>query len=509
MADFFCGSVQYAAVAQWAATTAFSIGDIRRQLAAPTAGNERVFRCTTGGTSGGAEPSWNLGAGATTTDGTVTWTEITGSSTYNTLGGTWSAPFARMRTAASRMAAGDRLFVRNDHSATEAAAVTITFPGTLTSPNQVLGVDSAGALAVGANELTTGNSDIAVSGCLYIYGIRLDCGSGANSPGLRFGNSSGGSAEQIVSEDCYFAMNATGAFAFIYLRADGASKGDQRHIRPRFRLGSTTNQYVVLSGGEMRIQGGQILSGGSSPAALFSLNSARPVMIDGFDFSGFSASIDIFSGGFGGGKGILRNCKLPASWTGSMFNNPPASLERAEAYNCSDGDQNYKITVEDDRGTMREETTIVRTGGASDGTTPISWRIATTADASYPSRVFRSPEIFTRIDTVGSPVTITVDIIRDSITNLTNAEVWIEVQYLGNSGFPLSSFITDAKADVLASAADQTASSATWTTTGMANPNEQQLSVTFTPQEAGVAIVTICVARASTTLYADPVAQLS
>lgn len=510
MADLFCSSAQWTAVTAWAATTAYSIGNIRRQLAAPTAGNERVFRCTTAGTSGGSEPAWNLGAGATTTDNTATWTEITGSSTYNSLGGSWTAPFARMRTAASRMAAGDRLFVLNDHAATEASAVTITFPGTLTSPNQAIGVDSAGAIARGASESTTGNSGLTITsgGAVYLDSLRFNCGSGANAPNLTVGGLGGGSSEQVQTKDCDFALGGTGAFAAIFFRADGSSKGESRHVNPRFSFGAATH-FIGSNGSHLYVKGGGALAGTANANAVFTFNSTRKMEIDGFDFSGYHAAIDLFYQGFNGGHATLRNIKLPASWTGTLFNSSPASFERVEAYNLSDGDQNYKLWIEDDRGTCREETTLVKTGGASDGDTPLSWRIVTTADAEYPMRVFRSPEIFKRIGTVGSPVTITVDILRDSATNLTDAEVWIEVQYLGTSGFPLGNFVTDAKADVLASAADQAASTATWTTTGMSNPNEQKLEVTFTPQEKGVAIVTVCVARASATLYVDPMAQLS
>lgn len=59
----------------WLASTAYVIGD----LVIPTnfASTNKIFRCTTAGTSGGTEPSWNTGANATTSDGGVTWTETT------------------------------------------------------------------------------------------------------------------------------------------------------------------------------------------------------------------------------------------------------------------------------------------------------------------------------------------------------------------------------------------------------------------------------------------------
>ncbi len=53
----------------WAATTSYSVGDIRR----PTTWNNRIFECVVAGTSGGSEPSWDTTLGNETTDSGVTW----------------------------------------------------------------------------------------------------------------------------------------------------------------------------------------------------------------------------------------------------------------------------------------------------------------------------------------------------------------------------------------------------------------------------------------------------
>lgn len=157
---------------------------------------------------------------------------------------------------------------------------------------------------------------------------------------------------------------------------------------------------------------------------------------------------------------------------------------------------------------MISETTLVRTGGASDGTTALSWKVVSDTTATF-NRPFITQEIVQWNETTGSSVTATVEILHDSATNLTDAEVWVEVMYLGTSGVPLGEWISDRKADVLASAADQTTSGATWTTTGMSNPNKQKLSVTFTPQEKGFVHARVCIAKASKTLYVCPKLELS
>ena len=69
------------AVAAWVASTAFSLGDIRRASSDQLTG--LFFKCTTAGTSAGSEPSWPTDIGSTVTDNNVVWTAI--SSVYEEL----------------------------------------------------------------------------------------------------------------------------------------------------------------------------------------------------------------------------------------------------------------------------------------------------------------------------------------------------------------------------------------------------------------------------------------
>jgi hypothetical protein len=59
-------------MARWAKSTAYPLGIVVN----PTAGNGHIYRCTVAGNSAATEPTWPTTAGATVTDGSVTWKEF-------------------------------------------------------------------------------------------------------------------------------------------------------------------------------------------------------------------------------------------------------------------------------------------------------------------------------------------------------------------------------------------------------------------------------------------------
>lgn len=506
MAIWYCSSVGYTAVTAWAASTAYSIGDIRRPTAA-AANSERVFRCTTAGTSGGSEPTWVNTKAATTTDNTVTWTEITGNSTYNTTTN-FAAPHARITALGSWMAAGDFGYLANNHGETIANNIVFVAPGTAAAPNILLSIDPATGLeANGASVATTGTtSQIFMQGDFYAKGITIN--SGENSPGATGIHLARSAGARQVYENCDFILSNASATASIMLGLSNDSNvGSVDMINCRFKFGATGATVRVI--GNLKIRGGGIISGSaaitnfltwSGPA---SSRQSTILDVEGFDFTGLATALNLTTGSTGdqNGKVTFSNCKMPASWSGLLT---ASTLDYAgasvDAWNIAATDINYVFWHERFEGSVKQDTATYMTGGSTDGTTAFSIKMASSADAEFPAHVLYTPDMVVRNETTGSAKTATVEITHSAAADLTDAEIWLEVMYLGTSGFPLSTLVTDRVATILGTPVDQTTSTQAWTNAGT---RKQKLAVTFTPQEKGDFIWRVALAKASTTVYVN------
>lgn len=431
-------------------------------------------------------------------------------------GTTWALAKAKLSGAAAIDAAGDTVYVSASHSETNSgASVTLAWAGTNASPVKVVCVDDTGDPATPTAEATTGVFDISsinsltITGAVYMSGLTFKVGSGGGS-----GNAFitvGDDAKSQHYKDCSFQMLNNDNSGGNRLGIGGTSGGGQDYgIVTKFE--NCTAKWTHPSGGIygtgiFHWKGGSILSGSATPISFFKrCSNGFNALIENVDFSNFTTpdfGCDHQAGDCY--KIVFRNCKIPA---GTTISTPDTYGSSIEMFNCDSADTNYRLFCKYYEGSVVQETTIVRTGGATDGTTPISWKMDTTANAEFPHLVLRSPEIVAWNDTTGSAITVTVEVVHDSkgsgtSSAMTDKEMWLEVQYLGTSGVPLGSSVSDG-AGLLATAADQTSSSATWTTTGLTTPVKQKLSVTFTPQKKGAIHARVCMAGVSDTAYIDP-----
>lgn len=417
-------------------------------------------------------------------------------------GSTWALAKATIAGAAGIDAAGDVVYVSSSHNESPATAQIWAWAGTLASPVRILSVDDSAepptTYSAGAQVSCQDNLTIANTGAVTIAGLELKCGFGVSTS--KNMTMSPGVGVTIFLRDCVLRCETTNVTSIIQV---GGNNGYVEWEDVDVKMNGTAHR-IDVSSGNFIWNGGALLSGSITASTFFgAVAVGSTVRISGLDLSNASSSVNLFNSTNRQVSVICRNIRLPASWSGSFYSGTPGVGSRFEFYNCDVGDTNYRLHVADYFGTIVSETTVVRSGGASDGVTPLAWKLVSSSTVAYRYYALSTPEIVADVTSTGSSLTATVEIITDNVT-LTDAECWLEIQYLGTSGYPLSSFASDAKSDLIGSASNQATSTETWTTTGLTTPVKQKLSVTFTPQEAGFVHAVVKLAKPSTTVYVDP-----
>lgn len=423
-------------------------------------------------------------------------------------GADWANAYTTLAAAISGKAAGDIFYVSEDHAETTAGSITLTFPGTVANPNKVICADHAGTVppvaadlrataainSSGANSINLGGGGVHCDGVIFQAGV-----SSSGTATINVGN---GNNFSHTLKNCSLRIAATGSTS-------------------RINWGSLDSSYVTLenttvsfanAGQAIKIVGKATWSNtpsallGTIPTTLFISGNnadAQVAEIRGIDLSAAGSGKTIVGTGAGPTAAYtFIDCKLNAAVTLAAT---PSNQGAAEIdYVRSGSSGNYRQARFRYSGTLIEETTIVRTGGASDGTTPIAWKIVTTANA-YWTVPFEAPPIAIWNDTTGSPVTATIEGIWGGGAVPNDDEIWVEAEYLGDASSPQGSFVNDSKANVLSTAAGQAAGSGTWG----GSTTKFKLEVTFTPQQKGLVLLRVKAAKVSSTFYVDPKVTLS
>lgn len=500
-------STGYYAVAQWAAAHTYGAGSIVRQLAAPSVGNERCFRTAAGGISSAVEPTWVLTKGSSSpTDGTVTdWLEVTGNSTYS-----WTAPHARAATAASFMAAGDNLYTSSASAETQASTTTITFPGVNSNLCRWMSVGTTNTpptgtdVLAGASVTTTGTSTLANAGPVAIYGVTFNCGTGSTAANLTLG----ATCLRQLYDTCAFALVTTG-------NATLTINNNIEFVNTSVSFAAVGQKIFSAAGILVWRDTAAPISSATIPTSLLDISAnTSNILLKGLDFSAMGSGKNLIAipGANAGVRNIQAiNCRLGAS--ANFVSGAATSWSTfADLIITDSGATGYRQERYWYQGTLTTDTVVVLTGGASDGTTPISWKVASTANNKrfIPFECF---EIVQWNSVVGSSKTATIQFLTDTATDatLTNADVWIEAHVLNNASYPLAALVTSAPANQLTTGTTLTAGVGTssWVTTGITTPNSQQVSVTFTQQIPGYVRFVVKVGRASlATLRVNPLVAI-
>lgn len=513
-------STGYYAVPVWTALTAYvstangGRGDYIRQATAPTVGNERVFRCTTSGTSLASEPGFALTKNATTTEAAgPVWTECTGQELdQGPVAGVWTAPHARLANAfvATWGAAGDSFFVASNHAETRATAMTLTSPGTPpATPCYVYCVTQttvppvSANLTTGAAISTTGASNIVFGGSQNtdFSGCSFVSGDAANTASITMN----GNSTVLCFRNCALTLGNTSGSSIFYIGASNVNS-EFLFVNSIFTFGSVAGQFINGAHfGRVRFISGSIAGGAIKPTSVFASARASELLLRGVDLSDFGSGVTLMGAGNGAGVTVLQDCAFGASVT--VAATPSNRAHRVYVVRSDSAGTNYRHEQYTYLGTQTVETTIVRTGGASDGTTPIAWKIVTTANSKWIAPYECLP-IGIWNDTTAADVTVTLYGIWGGGAVPNNDDIWMEVGYLGSAATPIQSLVTASKADNLAAGAALTTDASAWG----GSTTKFKISCTLSgpqPAQKGTMYIYVKAAKTSSTFYIDPLAVLS
>jgi hypothetical protein len=423
-------------------------------------------------------------------------------------GSSWANAFTTLTAAFVTEAAGDTLYVAHDHSESTAGAVTLTSSGTAINVTKIVCVNRAGSVPpvsadrrATAQVATTGANSITLNGIAHYDGIIFSAGSSTNSASILVTQTQGTFHR---FDNCSLRIAGTNAVQGITLGAAGVGGDYVEFNNTTVSFGHTSANITAYAKFKWRNTPSALL--GTIPTTLFVPSGSRGGSVEcvGVDFSAAGSGKQIVGAGASqSGAFTFVDCKFDAAATLSIV---PGSAGAADPdfIRCGSSGVNYTIRRHRSTGLLTEETTIVRTGGASDGTTPIAWKIITTTDSNY-SMPFECPPIAIWNDTAGSPVTATVEGIWGGGAVPNDDDVWLDVEYLGDASSPQGSFVNDGKADLLATAAGQASSTETWG----GSTTKFKLGVSFTPQQKGWVYARVKCVKPSSTFYIDPLVTLT
>lgn len=421
-------------------------------------------------------------------------------------GTTWALAKATLAGAFAIAAAGDTIYVSQVHAETQASGITLTSPGTIASPVRVIcgndGATPPTALATTATISSTGASS-AISfgaGFTYYYGITFSVADSTNPGNITVGSTN--ASRKNIFERCVLKINGSNGSSRISFH--GASAGNLKQevwlIDSTFQFGQAA-QGLIFNAGDFKWTGSASTTAGTVPTTLLlqpSTTLPARVLIRGVDLSPLGSSNIINLAQTSNFEALIENCKLGSSF--SLVTGTIGGATYVTCVNNDSGDTNYKFERQSYQGNISHEIIIVRSGGSSNGVTPFSRKMVSSANTKFFDPLESIPITFYNTST-GS-ITVEAEIVTDNVT-LTDAEAWIEVSYPGTSGFPLYLVSSDRATNILTTPANQTTSTVTWTTTGLTTPVKQVLSVTFTPTKAGPIRARVMLAKASTTMYVD------
>lgn len=437
-------------------------------------------------------------------------------STHLNTTGSVTSPFetwAKANTAptVTGLSAGDYLLVDSAYNTVQ-AGISLTFPGTPSSPNIVHsgtpGATSGETAYVAGALFASSTTTATFNGSYKARGITFQAQS-ASSHDLNIGTASGNC---VTLDDCKIRHTGAGGSSTITMGSLGSGTGGYINIRNSTIKFASTGQTLALNQ-KVDIDGLTVESGSSNPTNFITVDTgghAANIDIRGLDLTNFTSwSGNIFAAStYGGNKVKLRDVTFPAAGSPNLTGALKAG-DHIEMWNYGSGSTSYKFWIEDYCYTAKDNTSIYVTGSSVSGQA-LSYKVDTSANCSV-ANVGRLYLGRVALNQTSGSYTEKVLIARDgSATAFLDSELYTECEYLGTSGKPMGVNVNDA-CDLLtqinSGGTAQASDSTPWTGLGGTNVT-QKLDVVLNPKFGAYVDVYVCFVKASITAYVHPIPSI-
>lgn len=426
-------------------------------------------------------------------------------------GASWATCYNTWAQVASAgiLTASNRLFVGADANITDpGAALTITGPTSGTPApiiSSTVGSGTTVSYAVGTGkQIDTDSGAYAVTfdGSFALYGIRVVSGAAINL--------TADANEQMFTSGCKF-LPAAGAQIAIGTSSTASSLHKNITIDLSQDTGSTGTDVVTWTGGYIEITGLTISNGSNRTGQLFGQCPAGLAVVSGIDMTSCTGSgFDLLDARTG--AVFISNVITDATWSAISVVTDQGGFYSIT--NIGPADAPTALYIGNYLGSIVSSAAIYRTGGASVEGEATAWLVATTASCAE-GAPYHTPWVY-GVTTAGSK-TFGAYITNDT-ADFTDAEVWLEVQYLSTEDEAIWALATDQRATIITTAAAQTDdTTSVWV--GLNNSGQgladymQKLSITATVGEAGQYRARVAVGVASIAgsryFYIDPKVTVS
>ena len=347
MADWYVSSAAYAAMPQWQATHAYTVGQIIRPLTAQAFTYAMVMRCTGAGNSSSTEPNWPTQIPGNNNSfiepgGTVTWQNVAGQSTYG-----WGAAAPNLFSITAfgngaRTTVGDRVFLSSDHSETSANVYSVYLSNAY-GIFSVISVNRAGSVPPVAADALSGAA-INYNGSVnwsfdpntnnYWQGITFTLG----GTGISIALSNGGIKSHYF-KNCAFVFTTSVTGGLIYVLNSTQITFDNTTVQ--FNAANQTFKFANSYPVDFRWINTPAALPGTVPTILFtgggSSSPGTLVTCRGVDLSAVTTTLYYGGGAANFGKILLDSCRVAPAVVRLGTGAYSTTDDEVELVNCYDG----------------------------------------------------------------------------------------------------------------------------------------------------------------------------